>query len=297
MTGRNFFDLASWRSGMLCVGLDPDMMNVPVSVQKRKGLNRDVWTKYLTNLVWATYPHAAAYKLNLWAFLQLTDGMEILECVVSYIKPFLIPIILDAKFGEIGASAEWQDYLAFEVLDVDAVTVNPSPGVDALRPFLARTDKCTFALVHTSNPSAPSMQEFGVYPTREECERWGVAPYTQLLAYERTALAVSEWDTQGNCGLVVGATYPEAVSSVRNLVPHMPILIPGVGRQGGDLEASVRAGVGDDGFVDFLVNVSRAISLASSGEDWLEAAERAARGYHERILEVVKGMVNSSYEA
>lgn len=221
----------------LCVGLDPDLDHMP--------------DRYPDPLAWnwaviaATRDLAACYKPNLAFFEALgSDGYELLGQTLAAIPPE-VPVLLDAKRGDIGSTAAAYARACFEVLDADAVTVNPYLGRDGVKPFTAYSDRHVFVLCHTSNPSAAEIQ--GV-------SRFG------LPLYQYIASVAPSWG-EGNVGLVVGATYPEALAEVRALAPLAWLLAPGVGAQGGDAAAALANGLRSDG-MGVLVNVARGIALA-----------------------------------
>ncbi len=253
------------RKSWLCVGLDPVLEQLPESVRRAD----DPLARFGRAVVEATADLACAYKPNLAFWLAHgTAGLEALRAVLEAV-PEDVPIILDGKFGDIGHTAAAYARFAFDILRADAVTVNPYLGLDGLRPFLEREDRGAFLLARTSNPSAPDLQD------RDVAGR---------PLYEEVALLAREWDARfpGAGGLVVGATYPEELGRLRALVPDLPFLIPGLGAQGGDLEAPVRYGPTASG-IGPLLNVSRGILYASSGPDFAEAARAAALRWVEMV--------------
>jgi orotidine-5'-phosphate decarboxylase len=179
-----------------------------------------------------------------------------------------IPVILDSKRGDIGSTAQHYASEAFERYAADAVTVNPYLGRDSVQPFLDRTDKGVVILCRTSNPGAGDLQDMVV----------GGRPLYQHVA-EKIA---REWNDNGNCALVVGATWPDQLREVRTLVGNVPFLVPGIGAQGGDVEAVVRNAKTADG-TGLIVSSSRAILYASNGDDYAEAAANAARALRDEI--------------
>ena len=253
---------------LLCVGLDPDPDMMPVS---------DVF-EFNRGIVDATAGVASAYKPNLAFYEALgTAGMKALEGTISHIRnaaPDTI-IIGDAKRGDIGPSAQAYAKAMFEVWGFDAITANAWGGLDSVEPFLDDETKGVFVWCRGSNPGSADFQDVETGPN-----------YERIPLYQRMALACSEWNARGNVGLVVGATVPEQLASVRKLCPEMPLLVPGVGAQGGDLEAAVRAGVDANGRLA-LVNSSRGIIYASRGSDFATAAGRAARTLRDSINAVL----------
>ena len=249
----------------LCVGLDPVMDRMPQAVLA----SDDPLLTFGRAIVEATADLVGAFKPNLGFWLaEGPAGLRALQTLVTEI-PTHLPVILDAKFNDIGNTAAAYAHAAFETLGVDAVTTNPYLGVDALRPFLAEEKHGVFLLARTSNPSAPDLQDESVdgHPL-----------------YEKVARLAVEWDTEnpGDCGLVVGATYPEELARLREIDPDLPFLIPGIGAQGGDLEAAVTHGPTTSGLGP-VINSSRGIIFASQGPDFADAARTAALTLRDRI--------------
>jgi orotidine-5'-phosphate decarboxylase len=252
----------------ICVGLDPVMERLPDTV-------RDADSPLLAfgqAIVEATADLVCAFKPNLAFWLaEGPKGLGALQELIATI-PNDIPVILDAKFNDVGHTAAAYARTAFEVLGADACTANPYLGLDALRPFLASEEHGVFLLARTSNPSAPDLQDksVGDHPLYEEVTRLAV-----------------QWDAQlpGTCGLVVGATYPEELARLREIAPSLPFLIPGIGAQGGNLEAAVTHGPTAGGLGP-VINSSRGIIYASQGPDFAEAARGAAVTLRDRINQV-----------
>ncbi len=263
MSGRNFRELLEgrWDTGTLvCVGLDSDFEKIP-----RTAWGRDYEERILSfnrSIVDATYDLVCAYKPNI-AFYEAhgDDGWSALRQTIWYIHKAAkdVPVILDAKRADIGNTNTGYVQAAFEYLKVDAITVHPYLGREALTPFLEQEDKGIIVLCRTSNPGAGEFQDALVD---------GV-PLYHVVA-ERVA---TRWNERGNCALVVGATYPKELGEVRQIVGDMPILVPGIGTQGGDVQATVTAGKDSRGR-GMIVNSSRSIIFASDGEDFPEAARR-----------------------
>ncbi|GGM55861.1 orotidine-5'-phosphate decarboxylase [Halarchaeum rubridurum] len=261
-----FEDLAARidsRDTMVCVGLDPDPDRLPEDVRDAE-LPR--W-QFNRRIIDATHECAACYKPNA-AFYEGADGWRALAETIAYAHGKDVPVILDAKRGDIGNTA--RQYAS--ALDrADAITVNPYMGRDSLQPFLSREEKGIFALCRTSNPGGKDFQNLEL------------ASYDEYL-YEHVARRMAEWDEHGNVGLVVGATRPEELERVREIAPDLPFLVPGVGAQGGDVEAAVEhgrtaAGVG-------VVNSTRGIIFAGEErEDWDRAAGAAAKRLRDRLNE------------
>jgi orotidine-5'-phosphate decarboxylase len=226
-------------------------------------------------IIEATTPYVSAYKPNL-AFFEVLGpvGMHIFQEVLSAV-PAHIPIIVDAKRGDLGNTARNYASVLFDVYGCDAATVNPYLGHDSVAPFLAYHDKGILLLCRTSNPSARDFQDLLV-----QSEDNQLRPL-----YEVVAQRAQTWNEAGNCGLVVGATYAQELHTIRTLCPAMPILIPGVGAQGGDLEAAVAAGVDGQG-ERAIIAVSRAILYASHGSNYASAAASAAQSLRDQINKV-----------
>ncbi|MBM2827235.1 MAG: Orotidine 5'-phosphate decarboxylase [Dehalococcoidia bacterium] len=243
-------------NSLLCVGLDPDpdLMG-----------ERDVFL-FNKSIIDATADLVCAYKPN-WAFYEALGiaGLRALEQTRRHI-PSHIPVIADAKRGDVGNTSLFYARAIFDTFGFDAVTVNPYLGRDSLDPFLAYRDKGVLVLCRTSNPGAVDFQS--LLCSSDENGK-------SLPLYQVVAQRAREWNQYGNVGLVVGATYPQELKDVRSICPEMTILIPGVGAQGGDLEASVRLGTDANGG-GIIINSSRQILYASRNEDYAVAAREAA---------------------
>lgn len=255
----------------LVVGLDPVLERIPESVAPGAASAERV-VAFNQRIVEATADLAAAYKPNSAFYEALgADGFGALEATVATVRERApgAAVILDAKRADIGSTNAGYVAAAFDRLGADAVTVHPWLGGEALAPFLERAEKLVFVLARTSNPGAGELQDLLA---------------DGLPLYRHVARAVAgEWNGAGNCGLVVGATYPEEMRAVRADVPaEMPILVPGVGTQGGDVAAVVAANreAGSDAY---LIAASRSILYASSGEDFADAARVAARALDAEI--------------
>ncbi|MEW6093628.1 MAG: orotidine-5'-phosphate decarboxylase [Chloroflexota bacterium] len=262
-------------SSLLCVGLDPHPSDLPAPTAEAA---RD----FCLRLVKATAPYAAAFKPNA-AFFELygPQGWAALKDVITAVKEesdrmgSMIPVILDAKRGDIASTAEAYAKSAFENLGVHAITLNPYLGKDSIEPFLAYKEKGVFLLCKTSNPGASDLQDLPLTPTPlPSGEGQGVRAL-----YEHIAHLAQTWNTGNNIGLVVGATQPKALTRVRAAAPDLWFLVPGVGAQGGDLETALKAGLRSDG-KGMLVNVSRSISRSENPK--LEAAK-----LRDEILQVI----------
>ncbi len=252
-------------NSLLCVGLDPEPSRFPAQFAGRP----DAIFEFCRAIVDATAPYACSFKPQI-AYFAAHRAEESLERVIAYIHeqhPDL-PVILDAKRGDIGSTAQQYAHEAFERYQADAVTVNPYLGFDSLEPYLAYADKGVIVLCRTSNPGGSDLQ---------------FLPVGEQLLYQKVAqLAAQKWNTNGQLGLVVGATFPQEIASVRALVGDMLLLIPGIGAQGGDVAATVQAGRTAAGS-GMLINSSRAIIYASQAEDFATAAARAAQQMRDAI--------------
>jgi len=248
---------------LVCVGLDPELARFPAHLRNAP----DAVFEFCRAIVDATAELACAFKPQIahFAALRAEDALERLIAHIHEQHPG-VPVILDAKRGDIGSTAERYVVEAFDRYGADAVTLNPYLGRDSVQPFLDRADKGVILLCHTSNPGAADLQDLLV------TDRSGGS----LPLYQHVARTVArEWNAHGNCVLVTGATWPEQLAEVRALVGEMPLLVPGIGAQGGDVEAVVRNGRSADG-TGLLISSSRAIIYAGSGEDFAQAARAAA---------------------
>jgi len=241
----------------LCIGLDPDPELMPEA---------DV-LRFNKAIIEATSDLVCAYKPNLAFYEALgTGGLAILEKTLKNI-PSGIPVIGDAKRGDIGSTAKAYARALFSVLGFDATTVNPYLGHDSVEPFISYKDKGVFILCRTSNKGATDFQDL----------RTDGVPL-----YEIVAQKAKEWNMHDNIGLVVGATYPEKLKKVRSICPEMPLLIPGIGAQGGDLASAVSYGVDAQG-EKAIINVSRQILYASEGKDFAQTARNVAKRIRDQI--------------
>ncbi|MGA2490689.1 MAG: orotidine-5'-phosphate decarboxylase [Anaerolineales bacterium] len=253
-------------SSQLCVGLDPHPSDLPAPTAEAA---RD----FCLRLVKATAPYAAAFKPNAALFeLYGPDGWAALKDVIAAVQAesdrlgSMIPVILDAKRGDIASIAEAYAKSAFENLGVHAITLNPYLGKDSIDPFLVYKEKGVFLLCKTSNPGAADLQDLPVGLDL----RVQPATHTGVPLHVYIAHLAQQWNTGNNIGLVVGATQPEALRRVRATAPDLWFLVPGVGAQGGDLEFALKAGLRADG-KGLLINVSRSIARAENPR--LEAAK------------------------
>jgi orotidine-5'-phosphate decarboxylase len=236
---------------LLCVGLDPD-----ISLMPKMGI-----AEFNKAIIDATSDLVCAYKPN-FAFYEAMGikGMEDLQTTIGHI-PGHIPIIGDAKRGDIGNTAKAYARAIFDMFGCDAVTVSPYLGFDSVEPFLNYKDKGIFILCRTSNKGARDFQD--------------IRSAAGEPLYREVARKSGEWNVHGNIGLVVGATYPDELKEIRQLCPDMPLLIPGIGTQGGDLARVIQYGVDARG-EKAVIAVSRQVIYASNGSDFAEAARRSA---------------------
>jgi orotidine-5'-phosphate decarboxylase len=255
---------AAWarNDSLLCVGLDPDPAKFPAHLKGRG----DAIFEFCKSIADATADLACAFKPQI-AYFAANRAEDQLEALIRHIheKHPGIPVILDAKRGDIGATAEQYAREAFERYGADAVTLSPFMGFDSVEPYLRYPGKGAFLLCRTSNPGGDDFQNQRL-----------ASVDGQPLLYEHIArLAQGPWNKNGQLGLVVGATYPAEIERVRAIAPQVPLLIPGVGAQGGDAAATVKAGWRQDGPI--IVNSSRAILYASNGADFAAAARHEAQ--------------------
>lgn len=253
---------AAWtrNDSLLCVGLDPDLARFPAQLQGQP----DGIVRFCKAIIDATADLACAFKPQIAYFAALGAEAQ-LEEICAYLRTNYphIPLVLDAKRGDIGATAHQYAREAFERYGADAVTVNPYMGFDSVEPYLAWEDRGVIVLCRTSNAGGSDLQFLDV----------GGRPLYQHVAQ----LVAEKWNRNGQLALVVGATFPDEIAQVRKLVGDMPLLIPGVGAQGGDVEATVRAGRTANG-TGMMINSSRAILYAApqGNEDFAAAARRVA---------------------
>jgi len=255
------------KGSFLCVGLDPDINKLPACIE---GEAHERVLTFCKAIVDATAPYAVAYKPNLAFFECLgAKGLAALEEIVAYIKSKYPDqfVIADAKRGDIGNTAKQYARTFFETMDFDACTLNPYMGEDAVAPFLAYENKWSVILALTSNPSATDFEM--------------VADAKGTPLYERVLRRSRHWGSPVNTMYVVGATRPEYLKQIREIIPRHFLLVPGVGAQGGSLEDVVKNGFNDE--CGLLVNSSRGIIFASKGEDYAEAAGNAARKMAEEM--------------
>ena len=247
---------------LVCVGLDPEMARMPAPLLDHP----DAVFEFCRAIVDATADLVCAFKPQIahFAALRAEDALERLIAYVHRDHPG-VPVILDAKRGDIGSTAQHYATEAFDRYGADAVTLNPYLGRDSAQPFLDRADKGVILLCHTSNPGAADLQDLTVHDAQGAAR-----PLYQHVA----KIIAGEWNGHGNCALVTGATWPKQLAEVRALIGDMPLLVPGIGAQGGDVEAVVRNGQTSDR-TGLMINSSRAILYAGSGPDFADAARAA----------------------
>ena len=240
---------------LLCVGLDPWLPSMPI---------KDI-AEFNKEIIQATSDLVCAYKPQ-FAFFEAEglQGLRALEKTLNAI-PSGIPVILDVKRGDLGNTSVAYAKAAFEVWGADAVTVSPYMGLDSIQPFIDNSDKGIFILIRTSNPGGADFLELSVTD----------ADLTTRPLYEHIAHKANSWNTSDNLGLVVGATNPAELKEIRGICDTLPILIPGIGAQGGDLKSSVNYGVDSNGR-RAIINASRSIIFASNEIDFANAARNEA---------------------
>ncbi len=259
---------AAWQKNdsLLCVGLDPDPAKFPAHLRGRD----DAIFEFCKTIVDSTADLVCSFKPQI-AYFAARRAEDQLEALIDHIHERHpgIPVILDAKRGDIGSTAEQYAVEAFERFKADAITVNPYMGRDSVEPYLAWPDKGVILLCRTSNPGGSDLQFLDVGNGEK--------------LFERVArLVATEWNTTGQCALVVGATFPAEIARVREITGDLPLLVPGIGAQGGDIEATVQAGKTANG-TGLMINSSRAILYAGKDEAFDAAARQAARETRDAI--------------
>jgi len=264
---------------LLCVGLDPEPGKFPASM---KGDASKIYD-FCAQIVDATADLAISFKPQIAYFAahRAENQLEKLMAHMRRIAPH-VPVILDAKRGDIGATAEQYALEAFERYGADAVTLSPFMGFDSVQPYLKHHGKGAFLLCRTSNPGGDDLQNQRLASVEG-----------QPLLYEHIAkLAQGPWNVNGQLGLVVGATYPAEIERVRSLAPTLPLLIPGVGAQGGDAVATIKAGYRQSNGATtgaVIVSSSRAILYASTGDDFAQAARQEAMRTRDLLKAAAQG--------
>lgn len=256
-----------YNDSLLCVGLDPDMTRLP-SCLRTNDPEQDIF-EFNKAIIDSTHDLVCAYKPQI-AYFSAESAERALTRTVSYIKSEYphIPVILDSKRGDIGSTAEKYAAESFIRYDADAVTVNPYLGFDSIEPFIEFKDRGVILLCRTSNKGAGDFQDLIVD---------GMPLYLQVAKTIR-----DNWNSHGNCLLVVGATWPEQMLAIRELMGDMPFLVPGVGAQGGNVEEIVKSGQTRNG-TGLIISSSRAILYADDGDNFAEAARGVSKSLRDSI--------------
>jgi orotidine 5'-phosphate decarboxylase subfamily 2 len=262
---QKLLNISKKNNSLLCVGLDIDKDKIPRFLFQSA---RDPFFEFNKMIIDATKDIVCAYKLNM-AFYEVfgRDGFDLLEKTIRYI-PKNIVVIVDGKRNDIGNTARKYAQSLFDTFHADAVTINPYLGIDGIIPFLEYNDKCSFILCRTSNPSAGDFQDLTVTKT----------PLYQIIAQK-----IREWSVHGTCGAVVGATYPNELKTIREILGEdIPLLIPGIGKQGGDVKKTVKYGT-DAAGENAVINSSRGIIYAGKDESFTEASRISAISLRDEI--------------
>jgi orotidine-5'-phosphate decarboxylase len=251
------------QDSLLCIGLDVDQRSLPAHLQARE----DGILEFNRKIIEATHDLVCAFKLNMAFFEALGEhGWSTLKQTLKHVPDNVIKIG-DGKRGDIGNSSDRYARAMFGQLGFDATTVSPYMGADSIDPFLREKEKGVFVLALTSNAGSKDFQRLAV---------------GRMPLYMWVAKAAESWNTRGNVGLVVGATHSKQLKLIRRSIPQLPILIPGVGAQGGDLKSAIRYGCTNNGTLG-VVTISRSILFASGGEDFADAARAAALNIRDEI--------------
>lgn len=248
-------------NSLLCIGLDSDINKLPEHIKSAEtplfNFNKEI--------INTTFDLVCAYKINAAFYESLgIEGMQQLKATFDYLKATYpeIPIIYDSKRADIGNSMQGYVSAAYDFLGADAMTVSPYLGHDAVKPALERAEQACFVLCRTSNPGSQEFQELSVS---------GAALF-EIVAKD----VYNKWNMNNNCGLVVGATYPDEISRIRYLAPQIYLLIPGIGAQGGELESVLKAGLNENK-KGLIINVSRSIIYAGTGDNFAQLAREEAQ--------------------
>jgi orotidine-5'-phosphate decarboxylase len=254
-------------NSLVCVGLDPDRARIPEHLSK----DADVIFSFNRAIIDATADLVCAYKPQ-FAFYAGQNALGSLRKTLTYLRDRYphIPIILDAKRGDIGSTAVMYAREAYDHYKADAVTVNPSMGTDTLKPFLDDAERGVIVLCRTSNPGSMDFQDLRIQGDGRRL--------FEIVAEK----AAREWNYNGNVGLVAGATFPDDLATIRSIVGDIPLLVPGVGAQGGDVEAVLKHGLDSRG-AGLIINSSRGILYASRGGDFAEGAREATKLLRDQI--------------
>ena len=255
---QKFLDISQKNNSLLCVGLDIDKEKIPKFLFE---INKTPYLDFNKSIIDATKDLVCAYKLNM-AFYEFfgKEGFDLLEKTIKHIPKDII-VILDGKRNDIGNTARKYAQALFDIFQADAITVNSYLGKDGIAPFLEYKDKCSFILCRTSSPSASDFQDLNISST----------PHYQIIAKK-----IKEWNENNNCGAVVGATYPDELKTIRSILgDEIPLLIPGVGKQGGDVKKTVKNGTNSNGEMA-IINSSRGIIYAGNKEDYAQSSRNKA---------------------
>jgi orotidine-5'-phosphate decarboxylase len=255
--------ICTQRNSLVCVGLDVELAKIPQFI-----LDKDAPLVYFSKaIIDSTFAFAAAYKINTAFFESYgVAGWRALTEIVNYLPGDVIKIA-DAKRGDIGNTSRMYAQAFFSALPFDAITVNPYLGGDSVAPFIENEEKGAFILCHTSNKGANDFQKMSD---------------GESMLFEQVASQVQRWNTKHNCGLVVGATYPDELKHIRKLTPELPFLVPGLGAQGGELDMVIRYATDKDG-LGAIFNSSRGIIYASAGADFAQVAGEKALEMRDEI--------------
>jgi len=285
MLGMSFLDklhnATSLNASLLCVGLDPEPARFPAELNGRPACIYE----FCARIVDATHDLVCAFKPQI-AYFAAHRAESQLEQLMAHMRRVApaVPVILDAKRGDIGSTAEQYAIEAFERYGADAVTLSPFMGFDSVEPYLKRHGKGAFLLCRTSNPGGDDLQT----------QRLADMPGQPMLYEHLAQLAQGPWNLNGQLGLVVGATYPAEIARVRDIAPALPLLIPGIGAQGGDAQATVMAGLrrNANGITGpIIVNSSRAVIYASGQSDFEMAARTSAKSARDLLVQAQKNML------
>ncbi len=257
-----------WRSknSLVCVGIDPEVAKIPAHLHYEE----EPFLAFGIGIVDATAPYVCAFKPQA-AHFAAVGAEDQLAKLIAYIQRHYpeIPVILDAKRGDVGSTAALYTKEVFERFGADAVTVNPYLGYESISPYLDYTDRGVIVLCRTSNPSSDWIQ---------------AVPLNDEPLYLSVARKVREWDKNNQCMLVTGATFPEELGRVRRVIGDLPLLVPGVGAQGGDVESVLKMGLDADGY-GLCISSSRSIIYAGNGSDFATQAAHAAKNLRDQINE------------
>lgn len=270
---------------MLCVGLDPDPARIPAHL----GTGPEAIDRFCRDIIAATADTVCAFKPQI-AYFAAQGAEDVLAGLIAHIHAAHpgIPVILDAKRGDIGSTARQYGVEAFDRFKADALTLSPFMGFDSIEPYFEWAGRGLILLCRTSNPGGNDLQALsvlsagnatgippGAQSPRQSASDTASSAQPEKLYEHLARLAAGPWNVNGELGLVVGATFPDELARVRALAPRLPLLVPGVGAQGGDVNATVRAGLDTDGY-GLVINSSRAILYAGKGTDFADQARKVA---------------------